>query len=682
MGTRPSQRELLERLHKRVCFETGAARSVLLEREAATGALVFSSAWAVNTLTDRWVPSRSERRLVEKLFADLRPRSFDDIRRRLPHLAQLLGTSGALLVPSASSGRTDLLALGFNGPPTANAVHVAGTLSEMFALAGELLQLRGRIDLEQSVRQMVRAFSEGVSSTLDLVAGLEVLCRFANQAFDADRTSVWLHERRRQEMVLTASSDPSAPRDVRVPTASVDEPAALGLRQPTAEVQTVSARGTRQAVVVVPLKGRRRALGTIVAEGVTPDGHGTASLRAYGQELGLQLSGAVENVQLLQDVIQSRRELENTFNSIDDLVAVCDRRLLLVHVNRAFAHRVGLSRESLLDRPINEFLGPDIVTWMTEMNVAVGSGGTVNPGPRETTDSVLGGTFSVTLTHLVNQSGNPVGLVMVARDITEQARLEAERAALGERLVQSEKLAALGQFVAGIAHELNNPLQGVLGHIELLNATVELPRDVKRGFRIVSREAERAAKIVRNLLVFAGSGRVVRRRLSLNAVVGHALSLRTEACRALGVEVVRSYDDALPRLLGDPLLLEQALLNILINAEHAVARQPIRRIEVRTVFARDRASAIVEVRDSGPGIPADVLPRIFEPFFTTKDVGLGTGLGLAITYGIIQEHDGHISARNHDAGGAVFRIELPTDKKPGKKVAKRRRNDGKVKGVR
>jgi PAS domain S-box-containing protein len=544
--------------------------------------LVVSSAAVVNSLSDRWVPRRSEKRRLDALFANLRPRPFDDLAKQLPHLAELLGTSGALLVPSCARGRTHLLALGFKGPPAARAVQMAGTLSDMFAVAVELLRVRGSVDLQQRVRQMVRVFSDGVSSTLDLIAGLEVLCRFANQAFDADRTSVWLHERHRQEMVLAASSDPGAPRDARVPTASLDEPAARGLRQPGAEVQTVSASGKRQAVVVVPLKGRRRALGTMVAEGVTPHGHGTASLRAYAEELGRQLSGAVENVQLLQDVIRSRHELENTFNSIDDLVAVCDRRLLLVHVNRAFAHRVGLSRESLLDRPISEFAGPDIVTWMTDMNLAVGSAVAFNPGPREMTDVVLGGTFSVTLTHLVNQSGDPMGLVMVARDITEQARLEAERAALRERLAQSEKLAALGQFVAGIAHELNNPLQGVLGHIELLNATLELPRDVKRGFRVVSRDAERAAQIVRNLLVFAGSGRLVRRRLRLNAVLGHALSLRTEACRAFLnssrnflIAESDSSDCARPIARRSCLHHEYRLLQIRIPTGHRFPDRPL-----------------------------------------------------------------------------------------------------------
>ena len=270
------------------------------------------------------------------------------------------------------------------------------------------------------------------------------------------------------------------------------------------------------------------------------------------------------------------------------------------------------------------------------------------------------GTFSITLTTLVNQDGEPIGGVMVARDITQQARLEVERATLRERLVQSEKLAALGQFVAGIAHELNNPLQGVLGHIELLNATGEMPRELQREFRTVSREAERAAKIVRNLLVFAGSHRLNRRRLSLNAVISRALALRTEACPSAGIDVARNYDARLPRLHGDALLLQQAFLNILINAEHAVADNGKGRIEISTSLDSARRTAVIQIRDTGKGIPTDVLPRIFDPFYTTKDVGQGTGLGLTITYGIIQEHGGQILAANQPTGGAVFTIELPT----------------------
>ena len=214
--------------------------------------------------------------------------------------------------------------------------------------------------------------------------------------------------------------------------------------------------------MVVPLRGRRRALGTLVVEGIESASDRGSKLLDYADELGRQLSSALENVQLLEAIIRSCRELNNTFNSIADLVAVCDRRLCLVHVNRAFASRVGLSCEDALDRPLTQFLGPETGEWISQLDLLSASG-SPNPVTREIHDPVLRGTFSMTLTTLFNQDDRPIGGVMVARDITEQARLEAERATLRERLTQSEKLAALGQFVAGIAHELNNPLQGVLG---------------------------------------------------------------------------------------------------------------------------------------------------------------------------------------------------------------------------
>ena len=139
------------------------------------------------------------------------------------------------------------------------------------------------------------------------------------------------------------------------------------------------------------------------------------------------------------------------------------------------------------------------------------------PVSAEVDDPVLHGTFLVTLTPLVGEEGESTGFVLVAHDVTPHARLEAERADLRNRLVQSEKLAALGQFVAGIAHELNNPLQGVLGHLELLRATGAFPKELRRDMQRIYREADRAAKIVRNLLVFAGSRRLVRKRTSINA---------------------------------------------------------------------------------------------------------------------------------------------------------------------
>ncbi len=280
----------------------------------------------------------------------------------------------------------------------------------------------------------------------------------------------------------------------------------------------------------------------------------------------------------------------------------------------------------------------------------------------EIEDPKLQGTFVMTLTPLMGEEREPVGIVLVARDVTPQAALEAERVELRNRLVQSEKLAALGQFVAGIAHELNNPLQGVLGHIELLRATGAFPKALRRDMQRIYREADRAAKIVRNLLVFAGSRRLVRRRTNVNATLSRVLSLRAPAFRAANIEIVRRHAEALPRVKGDPLLLHQALLNVVLNAEHAIGVNG-GRIETSTAVRREHgvAQVVVQIRDTGHGISASAMPRLFEPFYTTKEVGKGTGLGLAITYGIIQEHGGHIAASNHPEGGAVFTVQLPAE---------------------
>jgi two-component system NtrC family sensor kinase len=244
--------------------------------------------------------------------------------------------------------------------------------------------------------------------------------------------------------------------------------------------------------------------------------------------------------------------------------------------------------------------------------------------------------------------------------IRRQAQSDADRRA------HSQKLAALGQFVAGIAHELNNPLQSVLGHLELLRRSRRLPRRLAPDVWLIYREANRAAQIVSRLLVFAGARNAGRRQVSPNAALTRALALRSRACREAGISVVRRLDPRVPRILGDSLLLQQAFLNIIVNAEHAITAR--RAASPATANGEDcieastrgrRGIVTVEIRDTGHGIDADVLPRIFEPFFTTKEVGQGIGLGLALTHGIIEEHGGSIAARPHTRGGTIFRIDLP-----------------------
>jgi two-component system NtrC family sensor kinase len=603
--------------------------------------------------------------IPEALFRDDRPRFIADISRVVRGAHEYLGTLPALLVPLAQM-QTPLgvLVIGCEKLPSSHQMREAASVGHAFTLALDRAHAGGEADLQSQLQELLHAFSRDVSSKT-LSAGLEMFCIGANRLFGADRTSVWLHDRRARMVNLAASSDVVyLAQDRRVPTGDALAPAAVALRRERAEIAAVGSTpaGAPTATVTVPLKGRRRALGTLVIDEVRLEPGSQMHLLERADEMGRQLAAAVENVLLLDAVLRSRRELENTFNSLADLVAVCDHEGRLVSMNVAFLERIGLTREQLIDRSIADVVGAttnELVLAAMEATATVSS---PKAASAEVEDAKLRGTFAVTLTPFVGEDRQSMGIVLVARDVTPQAELEAERADLRNRLVQSEKLAALGQFVAGIAHELNNPLQGVLGHLELLRRTGAFPRPLRRDIQQIYREADRAAKIVRNLLVFAGSRRLVRRRTSINAALSRVLSLRAPAFRAANIEVVRQHADGLPRVKGDPLLVQQALLNIVLNAEQAIGASG-GRIETTTSLRGDGAAAqiVVQIRDTGPGIPAAAIPRVFEPFYTTKEVGKGTGLGLAITYGVIQEHGGQITAANHPQGGAVFTVQLPVE---------------------
>jgi PAS domain S-box-containing protein len=654
--------DLLPHLHQHALDVTGGTRSLLFEHNPRNGVMQATSGFGLDVLrADPWMPAPEEAAIVADAFARRMPTLVTDVDRQMPELSARINTQAALLLPLVQTDRrVGMLVVGFDGNVSeASAENDATEVADTFLTALELSRLRQRDELQRDLRQLLDEFAESLSATLTLAAGLDIFCYGANRLFGADRTSVWIHDRRARRLVLQASSDSEhALRGTQIGAEDALAPAAVAMRHARAEILPSDADAPT-STVTVPLRGCRRALGTVVFEGVRVETGGELDLLDRADELGRQLSNAIENMQLLDEVMRARRQLENTFDSIAHLVAVADRRGRIVHVNKAFASRLGKTREQLLEEPLSDFIGPELAAWIAEQQSdSVDIEG--HPATCEIFDPRLNGPFMVTVTDLLNHERERAGSVIVARDLTPQTKLEAEREELRQRLTQSEKLAALGQFVAGIAHELNNPLQGVLGHLELLRVTGAFPKQLRREVQTIYREADRAAKIVRNLLVFAGSRRLLRRAVSLNAVLHKVVALRTPACRAAGIELVRHYDEKLPRVQSDPLLLHQVFLNMVMNAEQAVASTGGGgRIEITTKTSPSKDRIIATVRDTGCGIAPDVLSRIFEPFYTTKEVGKGTGLGLAIAYGIVQEHGGEILAANHPDGGAIFTVELP-----------------------
>ena len=251
-----------------------------------------------------------------------------------------------------------------------------------------------------------------------------------------------------------------------------------------------------------------------------------------------------------------------------------------------------------------------------------------------------------------------------ARLEEENHRREQERALALEQLqmaeqqlLQSGKLATIGELAAGIAHEINNPLNNVMGFAQLL-MDQDLPPQAQRDLEKIYAEGQRAATIVQNLLVFARNSEPEPRPVDIRAVIDRACSLKAYDLRRRSVELRTDLPDAVPLVAGDDQRLVEVMLNLLTNAEQAIASTE--RAGVITISCEADGDRIrIRVSDDGPGIPPEVLGRIFEPFFTTKGVGAGTGLGLSICQGIIRQHQGELWAESDLGTGATFHVELP-----------------------
>ena len=241
----------------------------------------------------------------------------------------------------------------------------------------------------------------------------------------------------------------------------------------------------------------------------------------------------------------------------------------------------------------------------------------------------------------------------LVRDVSERKKLDDQTRDLYHQLLQAEKMAALGQTISGVAHELNNPLATILTWAERLSPR-QLGRDHARAAsRRSSSESERAARIVRNLLTFARKRHTTRTMVDLNQVVRETLALRSYEQRVTNITVIDALAAGLPQVFADPHQVQQVLLNLVINAEQAMLSANGRgTLVVRTWHDADRDTVVLEINDDGPGVPEEVQPKIFDPFFTTKEVGKGTGLGLTVAYAIVQEHGGRIRVESTAGAGA------------------------------
>jgi signal transduction histidine kinase/AmiR/NasT family two-component response regulator len=259
---------------------------------------------------------------------------------------------------------------------------------------------------------------------------------------------------------------------------------------------------------------------------------------------------------------------------------------------------------------------------------------------------------------VLDAEGRPVGWLELLSDVTSERQIQS-------KLLQSEKMAALGQLVSGIAHELNNPLTAIMGYAQLMLGHGLNPVQLSEAKKVYS-EAERARRIVKNLLYFARENRPERIRVDVNEIVERTLALRSYELRVENIVIDLDLARDVPKTMADPYQLQQVVLNLVINAEQSLLEgRGQGHIGIRTshVFPGGMRSGpnriLLEVSDDGPGIAPEIASRIFDPFFTTKPSGLGTGLGLSIVFGIVHQHGGEVTFESLPGGGAKFLVELP-----------------------
>lgn len=346
---------------------------------------------------------------------------------------------------------------------------------------------------------------------------------------------------------------------------------------------------------------------------------------------------------------QSEREYRKLFENANDAILIFDPESeIILEANKKAFDLYGLRKEEFIGMSL-KLLTRDANQVRQRVREAFESGGsksfeTVHFRKDGTPIEILG-------SGAVIEYGGRKAVMTIARDVTEIKRLQ-------QQLIQSEKLAALGQLVSGVAHELNNPLTSVLGYTQLLLTRGALDSRSAEQLEIVGNEADRARRIVRNLLSFSRQHKPSRAEVDVNELLERTLELRAYEMKVSNISVRRDLA-AIPCVFADEHQLQQVFLNIIINAEQAMqslAREAA--LTVRTEMGTDARVKVV-IADNGPGISPQIIEKLFDPFFTTKPVGQGTGLGLSISYGIVKEHDGAIRVESEAGRGARFIIELP-----------------------
>jgi len=508
-------------------------------------------------------------------------------------------------------------------------------LSELFSLQELSYVLSDSLELDRIVEQVVRyavrfldaqgallaLVGESASDPLHIVAAEGTLTSLRGRKIPTNDPGLVARSTSRDHLELVRNSGPD----------------------PTSIVGDVQAA----AAAAVPLRSHGAVIGTLVIADPREGVFVPEDIRLLST-LATHAAVVIANAQFFELVRRAKEQWETAFDALSEGIAVVDDEGKVRRANRALAALLGAALPTVVGTHLGAALFGKSQA-LTELLAAARRGD--RPPPLIARADTLQRTMRVNAARIPGAT-HEQSVVVLIEDVTEQQALETQ-------LVQSEKLAAVGQLVSGVAHELNNPLTSIAGLSEFLLEQKELGKKDRGHLQVIQEQAQRAGRIVRNLLTFARKGSAEQVPVDFNDVVRRTLSLMGYDLKLKDIAVTRELSGALPEVLGDRHGLQQVVLNLVTNAAQALAENPRERPRQITVTTWFDGQVHLRVADTGPGIPDDIVPSVFTPFFTTKEPGKGTGLGLSITYSIVDSHSGHITVERPAAGGASFRVDLP-----------------------
>ena len=372
----------------------------------------------------------------------------------------------------------------------------------------------------------------------------------------------------------------------------------------------------------------------------------------------IQAVHAVRNIterKKMEDALRaSEQSFKTIFSSMKDGLVETDLEGNILRVNNFFCELLGYKPEELIGKSglkyypkedwnrIKESFerfkkgAPDSTSW--ELNLCAKNGDLIPVSSRRAL--------------LKDNNNKPYSIFAVFRDMRKMKLLQVQ-------LLQAEKLSATGVLISGVAHELNNPLTGIIGYSEILQKDDRLPAQAKERIKTISQQANRCKNIILNLLKFARKYENKRTSVDINEVIDSTLNLNLYEMETTGIKVIKDFKKDIPKTFADLNQLQQVILNLIQNAKHAMLPKAggEKVLTIKTESVKDKI--IIEISDTGGGISEKNISKIFDPFFTTKDVGKGTGLGLSVSHGIVKEHGGDIGVRSREGEGTTFTVELP-----------------------